>query len=338
MNKLSAWLLLLIPMAIVSCDNELDVNGPFVETSIVYSILDPAQDTQWVRVQRAFMGEQGADGGRNNPDSLYYNSITVKVTKVKNGNRDEYILTKDSTSRSLEDGYFTTEGFHLYRFEAPIDVAATYELEITRPDSSFVTSFTPMVGGFNITSPNSFQRLNFAGPNGQNIGYEPAVNGRIYQGYIRFYYKEQSRSSFFDTANFYIDYPLNTKYSTTLDGSGQDLVQNIGYEDFYGFLNNNIEADPNINRFFKHCDIYLQAGEDNFATYLNVTKPSTGIVQDRPNFTNINNGLGLFSSKVRSERYFMNLSPRSLDSLYFGNLVCDLRFGKPASLDTLFCQ
>lgn len=337
MNKLSAWLLLLIPLAFISCDNELDVNGPFEENAVVYSLLDPTQDTQWVRIQRAFMGNQGADGGRNNPDSLYYKNLIVKVMEVKNGSRQEFILTKDSTSRQLDEGYFTTEGFHLYRFQATLDVDATYELEIMRPDSSLVTSFTPMVGEFFITEPR-FQVLNIAGPNGQDVSYEPAVNGRIYQGYIRFYYKEQNRFVYDDTANYYLDYPLNTKYAVTLDGSGQNLAQNIGYDDFFGFLNNNIEADPGINRFFKGCDIFIQAGEDDLATYLNVTRPSNGIVQDRPDFTNINNGLGIFSSKNRSERIGLDFSPRTKDSLYFGQLVCDLRFGLPATLDTLFCQ
>ncbi|GAB5558208.1 MAG: hypothetical protein SchgKO_24210 [Schleiferiaceae bacterium] len=338
MNKLSAWIFLLIPLAFISCDNELDVNGPFQENTIVYAILDPAQDTQWVRVQRAFMGDQGADGGRNNPDSLYYSQLQVKVTELFNGNRTEHILTKDSTSRQLEDGYFTTEGFHLYRFEAPVNPDASYELEITRPDSTLVTSFTPIVGDFNINSPNSFQRLTFARPSGQDIGYSRAVNGRIYQGYIRFYYKEQNRFSFYDTANYYLDFPLVTQYSSSLDGQGVDISQNVGYDDFFGFLVANLEADPNINRFFKHCDIFITSGEDDFATYLNVTRPSNGIVQDRPNFTNINNGLGLFSSKNLSERLVVDLSVRSLDSLYFSDLTCDLRFGKPATLDTLFCQ
>ena len=41
----------------------------------------------------------------------------------------------------------------------------------------------------------------------------------------------------------------------------------------------------------------MTVGTTDLETYINVNQPITGIVQERPSFTNINNGLGLFSSR-----------------------------------------
>ena len=48
----------------------------------------------------------------------------------------------------------------------------------------------------------------------------------------------------------------------------------------------------------------MTVGTTDLETYIDVNKPITGIVQERPHFSNINNGIGLFSSRfthVRSD-------------------------------------
>jgi len=41
----------------------------------------------------------------------------------------------------------------------------------------------------------------------------------------------------------------------------------------------------------------MTIGTDDLQTYINVNKPFSGIVQERPVFSNIENGVGLFSSR-----------------------------------------
>jgi hypothetical protein len=42
--------------------------------------------------------------------------------------------------------------------------------------------------------------------------------------------------------------------------------------------------------------LYLYAGGEDLFTYVEVNQPSIGIVQKKPEFSNIDNGLGIFSS------------------------------------------
>ena len=66
--------------------------------------------------------------------------------------------------------------------------------------------------------------------------------------------------------------------------------------EFFNFLRNNIAQD-NINREFVNIDLIMTVGTTDLETYINVNQPITGIVQERPPFSNINNGIGIFSSR-----------------------------------------
>ena len=59
----------------------------------------------------------------------------------------------------------------------------------------------------------------------------------------------------------------------------------------------------------------MTLGTQDLKTYIDVNEPITGIVQERPQFTNINNGIGLFSSRYTREYVNLPLSPESLDYL-----------------------
>ena len=44
-------------------------------------------------------------------------------------------------------------------------------------------------------------------------------------------------------------------------------------------------------------NLFLTAGNDDLNTYMQVNEPVTSIVTERPIFTNVENGIGLFGSK-----------------------------------------
>ena len=57
------------------------------------------------------------------------------------------------------------------------------------------------------------------------------------------------------------------------------------------------ESKNNTPKQFLNLDLVMTEGSDDLKTYINVNKPFSGIVQERPVFSNINNGVGLFSSR-----------------------------------------
>jgi len=79
---------------------------------------------------------------------------------------------------------------------------------------------------------------------------------------------------------------------------------------FFENLKNHLTIDNNINRIIGNIDLIITVGDDNMATYIALNGPSsTSISQSRPVFTNIDNGIGLFTSKRTFKRtYFLNSS------------------------------
>ncbi len=332
--------LFLVITGFISCNNELEINAPFQDITVVYGMMNGGEDTNWVRIHRAYLGTEGISGGNQEPDSIYYQNLQVSMEELDDNNNvvNTYSLTRDNDSKQLDSGFFTTQAYRLYRFDQMIDEDRTYRIVIDKPDGEGerVTGTTPIVGEFDVTSPRGIQKITF-GRNGQDFDWEPAVNGRIYQGYLRFYYVEINRNDKNDTVRKYIDYNLPTKLGTTLDGSGRDIAVNISYSNYYRYLESTIGVNTSVNRFFRGMDLYVVAGADDLATYINVSQPAQGIVQDKPFYTNISNGAGIFSSRANTEKTGMLLSNTSLDSLFSGIYTCELRFGKMIGLDTCYC-
>ena len=83
-------------------------------------------------------------------------------------------------------------------------------------------------------------------------------------------------------------------------------------------------------------DVTIAMANDELNTFMDVSQPVTGIVQERPSYSNIANGLGLFAS--RSSKTVMNIPFRSsgtqnqnanLKALKYGSYTQNLNFCDP---------
>ncbi|MBL7883134.1 MAG: hypothetical protein JNL69_03640, partial [Bacteroidia bacterium] len=81
-----------------------------------------------------------------------------------------------------------------------------------------------------------------------------------------------------------------------------------------------------IARRAVNVDLLLIAGADDLSTFIDVNKPSTGIIQTKPEFTNINGGLGLFSARYNKAPFTRPLAVTTTDSLACGQYTKRLKF------------
>ncbi len=325
----------------VSCNKELKINADWTDVSVIYGILEKSQDTNFVRIHRGYLGNEGITGGNQNPDSLYYLSPEVKIEIIKDGAVFKTIqLTRDE-SNSLDSGFFTSKDYHTYRLINKIDQTANYRLVVDKTEDGLnnVYALTPIVKDFLISEPRSFRSLSFA-PNGQKIRWNYAVNGRMYQVALRMYYLEMNRTNHRDTVRKFVDFTVTTRTGNNISGNGS-FTAVVDYDSYYRFLLTSIGVNRDVIRFHRGTDLVIIAVADDFATYMNVNAPSNTVVQDKPHFTNIMGGdetnAGIFSSSNTAANYLMKMSKPSLDSLVFGTLTCDLQFGRKNALDTCYC-
>jgi hypothetical protein len=62
MHFLQGCLLALLLFGASSCSTDIDLNAPYQKTAVVFGLLDAQQDTQWVRINRTWLGQSIRSG------------------------------------------------------------------------------------------------------------------------------------------------------------------------------------------------------------------------------------------------------------------------------------
>ena len=105
------------------------------------------------------------------------------------------------------------------------------------------------------------------------------------------------------------------------------MVKSIAGSTFYSVLAANIKpVDPNIKRVAGRIDYIFSVASEDLNTYMEVTEPSSSIVQYRPPFTNITNGIGLFSSRFIYSIDSLRLGTDMVDSIRLNPKTSNLGF------------
>jgi len=140
----------------------------------------------------------------------------------------------------------------------------------------------------------------------------------------------------------------------TSDASGTDELE-FPYNglDFFQRIQDNFIADPLITREIgvldedvaaNHYSVFnfkLTVADEDFNSYLEFNEPVTGLAQERPQWTNINNGQGVFSSKLEQSSINIKMNIFTVRNLATGPLTSDLNFCSKDFIyqdEDFFCQ
>lgn len=341
-----------------SCDNDFDINDEWRDITVIYGLLDTKADTNWVRVQRAYLGKDAASASFDNPDSLYYDQVSVVIKKFENingtiGNQvgDDIVLVEDR-SKKMEEGTFTTDEFRMYRTRTVDRDAISYDSDenyiykiIVKktgtdfPDASSTTTVVsePSTTGFRFIVPNptvASARIF----NGRLEWYAPA-NAKIYEIDMKVNYKEINRNrTFFLDTSVSIDYgSLEGVAADVSSGTKLDFTQQPSF--FYSALAAKLPPLPEGHlRFVKDLEFVVWAGGEDLAKYIDLNKPALGVNANRPEFPDIENGVGLFSSRTDISIDKVALAQAIESSFYLSNTLCDEGFAIVTSGDTCTCR
>ena len=295
------YLFFLFIILFSSCETDFDVNAQWEDVTIVYGLIDPNIEDQLIKINKAFLGQGDALQMASIADSSNYNpsDLHVKIHRIRQQAFNQYdtisSVTLNDTILDKDDGLFSTDNNIIYTFKKPSSFYNTnslYALEIINLISGHkVTSQTEIINTFSFESLNpSFEWGLYNGdlPDSlkfrtKNIEWQPSTNGVIYQLDIVINYIENN-----DTINLSWSQPL-------VEYTSGNMSLKIKGDQFFQFLTTNLTN--NTPKQFLNLDLAMTVGSDDLKTYINVNKPFSGIVQERPVFSNINNGVGLFSSR-----------------------------------------
>lgn len=320
--KVRLFIILLLSILSVSCKVEFNPNAPWKDLPAIYCVLDPEEDTVWVRVQRCYLGEGNLYNYSSIADSNYYpeNYIEVQLLawegKPSANNAieatdhlvDRWVLKytqKDNKPDGLFIGgkqpiYYCTPG----KSTMIKDSSCIFELLVIRTSTqdTLASARTSMVGflPFKITKRDTIEEVIIA-PNrspGRHYGFIPTnrnditwntlPRGRRYQPAVTFHYKKYQDTF---SINIYGDYLTNEYNRKTL--SSHSITQQKFLSTIKRELANNKDSLFNVN----NVDIKILVCNEDLHAYINSQSVDVASGQEIQTYSNINGGVGIFGSR-----------------------------------------
>jgi len=223
----------------------------------------------------------------------------------------------------------------LYRMKRSIREGFRYRLLIeNKATGRVVTSETTTISNMAFNVPfgtsQSVSTINLNKDDPWSVGFKVnswPENAYAVDAYVTFRYIEKNKVTG-DTVHKAVRDVCVTPGFTM--GNETSFKPNV----IYRILQENIEVNDNVWRFpdtYECIDIKLWACDQVYYTYYKTAQPSSSIVQDRVNYTNIetddNLALGFFASRTYYKRIFrLDVINHNEDSLVHGQWTKNLNF------------
>lgn len=323
MKKIAAFFFFLLLFN--NCQKDFSTISDWEEQMVVYGLLDIKDSRQYLKITKAFLGDGKVLKYAANPDSNQYNfPLDVSISELdENQHVVRTILFDTIHTQSKDSGLFYSPGQILYR-SRPYDfydvVVYTegfqhdtifldtiwlnpehhYRLHVKNPKSGLeVSSETGVVNYLSFTKPklttNKFTISN-AEDNSNTVKWSTSNTADIFQIKIYFHYDELYYGSD-DTLHKRIpivNEMLKDKFQYKLIGQMffNTCNQAIKYKD--------AEQEAKVRkRMAQDMELYLIGGNETLYKYMIINEPSTGLIQDKPVYSNIDGGIGIFGSRTK---------------------------------------
>jgi hypothetical protein len=324
MRYIPFFLLALVSVFGTSCSNEIDINAPYKETMVVFGLLNKDETTHYVRINKAFLGEGDALQFAAIADSINYAQgvIDAKVDEVVNGNVTRTFTLEPVTDIAKDNGIFSNPYQVIYKFETSsgqgLNLDADYKLRVKNNATSYeISSETNLVGQVILSSPGiNLPAISLFPQAPTTVKFKSAKNGKLYEVFVYFKYREYNINTPQDITEKSVLINLGR---TSIDNTnaGKEITSSVANSVIYQTIANNISESTSTNPMVRLADslrFEINAASEPLETYLNINQPSNSLAQERPVYGNIENGVGLFSSRATLKRSFY-LNDASVDSL-----------------------
>ena len=338
LNYTNKIFFLSIILGFLSCNDELKTVEGWKSIPVVYGFMSLNDTAAYLRVEKAFVDPQGsAYDIALIPDSLYYNDVTVTLIRVKNNERFNLTKVDGNTEGYVrQSGIFAQSPNYLYKIKSSAlnlqpDEAWRVELYKKGETKPFAQSKSSnIVGDYEITVPSAtpvFLRYD----NTFNVTlYTDEKAARVYDVKIVFNYDEIDPATPNQTVAKSVTWDYTSDIVRKFNGTTPDPYISFSRkgQDFYEFLGNSIPVLAGVKRSFKSISVEIYAGGQEFIDYTSANVANIGITgsQSLPTYTNIESGLGLFTSRNKTVKTGVKLSDGAIDLLINGEYTKKLNF------------
>lgn len=332
-----------------ACKTDFSVNGDFQEIPVIHFLLDPGQEYHYMKLNKTFLGDGNANDFATIQDSSNFDIVEAHVYQINSSTNDtinDWLLS-DTVITNKSPGVFYYPEQKIYYFREPNldnDPKYLYRLfcEINNGEH-VVTGETQLVRDVSISSPNTNTAIRFATTPGSDDLYlnQPVRcekgTGHIFNTTINFEYKDVKSDG-----NIVKKVSYNLGDLKRDDFAGSNVSFTARGQRFYEIVRDNVPEDNDIiRREVVAFEVVVTAGSEDLYTYMLVNEPSTSIAQNKPEFTNVGGGMGIFSSRLTLKQYKPAFSPPTIRAfssfstaeLCLGTITGNLGFCSHLSMD-----
>jgi hypothetical protein len=343
-----------------SCDNDLKIIADWKDVPAVYGILNAQDSVHYIKLNKAFLGQGDVMMMAQEFDSLHYavDQVGIRLLEKEESDVPSQNGTNWQTRNTYEleptnefvrpEGVFSSPTQTIYKTTAPLNKDFYYSVEVYRKSNDTIIAQTdrpiPILSPLSVINPNTFSRLVIL-PNSYvpKVEWRSVSGGKMYELSMRFNYMEFPISGASDTLFKSIEINYPSIFSIDTDG-GDYMDYPLSYDQFLGFIAANIPEDPTVRRLvvgfdpsqigsggvsIKHAclDFSLSAAGEDLSTYLVLNENSNSLVLDRPEYSNIENGVGILSSRTVKSVNGVKISNQTNDEIAKSEVTKHLNFG-----------
>ena len=304
-----------------SCSTDVDLYADYKDIPIVYGMIDTKADTNFIKITKAFCGNNenpidASEVALISDSSTYPGKLKAYIMELQSTHGQPYAATGCSfeldtlTIHNKEEGifyapdqklYYTTERFNTNSGSDKYK----YKLVVVKPDGDTITAITTPVGGdvavlsvsasFQAAHSDAKNRLLFrSSPEGVLYDFKMQVNYReqhagqeMVRKHVSWSYSPKPLSSYelaIGTEDcYYMYYSVNTLFGSLSNAIGNDTVWDTSH--------------PNVVRYIDDFVITMSVGgRELYESYEMSNVIENGLMV--ANFSNIEGGYGLFSSRI----------------------------------------
>ncbi len=325
-----------------SCETDVELEAPYKNTPIIFGVLDFTADTQFVRINKVFLGAGNAvefagirDSVEYKPEEveawLYKKSGTnivdsIQLERIVKPSRDPGIFFDTDIAFYYTDEVLFTEseigqiqsndGNWKYELVARIK-GETYRAETDFPDARDANITFPPFSTFKVpfyrASGDRFERV--------DIRFNKRANTARYQGVVRLNYN-YTREDGTVVTDQYIDFQLGVIDNQSANNQTEEALFTFNGENWFGFVGERLKATPGIRKVqIENLESRITGGNETLNTYINLAQPISDFTPVTATFTNFDNGaIGILGSRRTIIREFQ-MSEQSLQALNSSELT-----------------
>jgi hypothetical protein len=269
-----------------SCKNELELYGDnYIETPVIYGVVDLINDTQIIRVNKTFRNTTSAAETFKIYDSLCFENIQVTLTCLPSGHT--LILNpiarpgKQSSKRDL------------YSIPSSTLDAAFDSLRLTVTNLNTGNTFSSISG--NVPAPTYLFPSNSILNDGDNAIPFSSPGGALFNAVIRLHYTEYPPGIPEDSVQLYVDYitlPIDLHnphmpVEKNFKFKGSEVVR----------VAQAVIGTSSNTRIFREFSTFISTESNDMANFLFLGIPSIHIIQKNPFYSNVPGAIGLFTMR-----------------------------------------